>query len=175
MNNRDKLKRHLKRKFFKDDKKVIKIYIESEDDLYNSLDSSKETLSDEVVNYLDRTTETLLPLSSVTIMIDSKDDVNLKHFERCLKIHYGIEKLNYTRIDKKILRKKIFLLSVSLITFLSFILFKNIIDEVRSFVLTLAVWEFVDMLIYEDEEEEIKRYVADILAKAEVESNIISK
>lgn len=171
MNYKEKLKKHIKKKYYKDDQKIVKLNIHSEDELYNHLDSSCETLSDEVINYLNRSVETLLPLSSISIMIENSEGIDLKHFEKCLHIHYGIERMNYERIERKIKRKKIFLLIVSLLTLVSFILFDNIIAEIRSFVLTLAVWEFVDMLLYDDEEEEINMYIAEVLEKAKVIKN----
>jgi len=171
MNYKEKLKKHIKKKYYKDDQKIIKLNIKCEEELYNHLDSTHETLSDNVIDYLNRSVETLLPLSSVSVMIENSDDINLKHFEKCLHIHYGVERMNHERIERKINRKKIFLLFVSLITFISFIFFENVINEIRSFVFTLAVWEFVDMLLYDDEEEEIKMYTAEILEKAKVIKN----
>ena len=98
----EKLKKYIKKKFYKNDEKVITIHIETEKELYNNLDGMKDTLSDDVVEYLERATETLLPLNQIQIKVDSKDKVDLENFQKCLKVHYGIELLNQERIEKMI-------------------------------------------------------------------------
>lgn len=161
------LKRYIKKKYYKDDKKVITIHIEDEKELYNSLDGLKDTLRDDVTDYLERSAETLLPLNKINIKIESKTKVDLENFQRCLKVHYGIENLNCERIEKMVNNKKIFLLVVAVITMISFA-FKDSLYEIKSFALTLSIWEYIDMKLYKDEEEEIKKYIFELLENASV-------
>lgn len=168
MDENDKLlKKYLKKKYYKNDKKVITIHVENEKELYNSLDGMNDTLSDDVTSYLERSAETLLPLNKINIKIDCKKKVDLENFQKCLKVHYGIENLNNERIEKMVNNKKIFLLVVAVITALSFA-FTDSLYEIKSFVLTLSVWEYIDMKLYTDEEEEIKKYILELLEKASV-------
>lgn len=161
----NKLKRYLKKKYYKDDQKIITIHVDDERQLYNSLDGLKDTLSEQVTDYLERSAETLLPLNSINIKIDSRHKIDLENFQKCLKIHYGIENMNCERIEKMVARKKAFLLIMAFITALTFI-FMDGLYEIRSFVLTLSVWEYIDMKIYSDEEEDIKRYIMELLEHA---------
>ncbi len=161
------LKRYIKKKYYKDDKKVITIHVEDEKELYNSLDGLKDTLRDDVTDYLERSAETLLPLNKINIKIESKTKVDLENFQRCLKVHYGIENLNCERIEKMVNNKKIFLLVVAVITMISFA-FKDSLYEIKSFALTLSIWEYIDMKLYKDEEEEIKKYIFELLENASV-------
>ncbi len=161
------LKRYIKKKYYKDDKKVITIHVEDEKELYNPLDGLKDTLRDDVTDYLERSAETLLPLNKINIKIESKTKVDLENFQRCLKVHYGIENLNCERIEKMVNNKKIFLLVVAVITMISFA-FKDSLYEIKSFALTLSIWEYIDMKLYKDEEEEIKKYIFELLENASV-------
>jgi len=163
----ERLKKYIKKKFYKDDKKIITISIKDEDELYNSLDKEKDTLSDELTSYLERTTETLLPLNKVEIKIDCKKNVDLENFKKCLVVHYGIENLNYDRVERLTKRKKVFLLIVALITLTTFLFIKSLY-EVRYFIATLALWEYIDMIIYKDEEGEIKKFIYELLDDATV-------
>lgn len=168
MEQDEKLKKYLKKKYYKNDEKVITLHIKDESELYNSLDSMKDTLSDSITDYIERTAETLLPLNRVKIKIDCKKKVDIENLKKCLNVHYGIENLNYERIDRLVTGKKTFLLVVALIV-LSTFLFMDSLYEVRYFVATLALWEYIDMNIYTDEEDEIKKYIYEILEVAEIE------
>ena len=157
----------MKKKYYKNDKKVITLHIDEEKELYNSLDPLKDTLSDKVTDYLERSAETLLPFNEIKIKIKCEKPINIKNFERCLKIHYGIETLNFERIEKLVKKKKTFLLLVAILTAITF-LFITTFDEIRYFILSLSIWEFIDMNLYNDEEEDIKNYIIEMLAFAEV-------
>ena len=146
---------------------MITIHVEDEKELYNPLDGLKDTLRDDVTDYLERSAETLLPLNKINIKIESKTKVDLENFQRCLKVHYGIENLNCERIEKMVNNKKIFLLVVAVITMISFA-FKDSLYEIKSFALTLSIWEYIDMKLYKDEEEEIKKYIFELLENASV-------
>ena len=98
MKKDEKVKKHIKNKYYKDDKKVISLHIDEEKDLYNSLDVSNETLSYDVTRYLEANAETLLPLSDILIEVDCNKKIDIVQFEKCLKLHYGIETLNAKRI-----------------------------------------------------------------------------
>lgn len=161
------LKRYLKKKYYKDDLKIITLHVDDEKELYNSLDGMRDTLSDDVTDYLERSAETILPLNKINIKIECKKKVDLENFQRCLKVHYGIENLNCERIEKMVNNKKIFLLAVAVITAISFA-FKDSLYEIKSFALTLSIWEYVDMKLYKDEEEDIKKYIFELLENATV-------
>lgn len=165
MNQEEKLKKYIKKKYYKDDRKVITLHIEDESELYNSLDSMRDTLSDEVTSYIERTTETLIPLNKVEIRIECDKNVDVDNFEKCLKVHYGIENLNYDRVEKIKKKKETFLLVVAILTLATF-LFMTTLSEVRNFIVTLAIWEYIDMKIYTDEQEEIKKYIFELLDDA---------
>lgn len=167
MNQEEKLKKYIKKKYYKDDCKVITLHVNDEAELYNFLDPAKDTISSEVTDYLERYMETLIPLNKIEIKIECPKKIDLQNFERCLKIHYGIENLNYDRVQKLKAKKKTFLLIVGLITLATF-LFMHSLYEVRYFIATLAIWEYIDMKIYTDEEEEIKKYVFELLDDATV-------
>lgn len=165
MTQQEKLKKYIKKKYYKDDRKVITIHVNDERDLYNSLDVTQDTISEAVTDYLERTMETLIPLNKIEIKIDCKKDIDTSNFERCLKVHYGIENLNYDRVEKLKNRKQMFLLVTALITLTTF-LFMHSLNEIRNFIVTLAIWEYIDMKIYTDEEEEIKKYIFELLDDA---------
>lgn len=167
MNQEERIKKYIKKKYYKDDRKVITLHIKDELELYNHLDSAKDTISSDVTNYLERSMETLIPLNKIEIKIDCPKKVDLKNFERCLKIHYGIENFNYDRVEKLKRKKETFLLTAGLIT-LSTFLFMHSLYEVRYFIATLAIWEYIDMKIYTDEEDEIKKYIFELLDDATV-------
>lgn len=164
----DKLKKYLKKKYYKDDRKVIAINVEREEDLYNNLDGLKDTLNDEVTEYLKRSVETILPLNKVTIAVNCKGKIDLENLKRCIKIHYGVENLNFARIERLANRKKHFLLFVALATLLSFIIDYSSLLEIRNFILTLAIWEYIDIILGHDEEDDIEMYVTKVLEDAEV-------
>ena len=67
--NNDKLKKYLKKKYYKDDRKIITIHIEREDELYNTLDGMKDTLNETITDYIKRSAETHLPLNKVEIKV----------------------------------------------------------------------------------------------------------
>lgn len=159
------LKKYIKKKFYKNDEKVIDITVKEEGELYNSLDGMRDTLSNDVTEYLERATETLLPLNQIKINIQCNDEVDLENFQKCLKVHYGIELLNQERIDKMIKRKKIILLTIAIISSAIFF-FVETSSEIISFVVTLSIWEFVDLILNSDEEEEIKNYTYEMLERA---------
>lgn len=164
----EKLKKYLNKKYYKDDRKIIPINITSEDELYNTLDGLRDTLKDNITDYLKRSVETILPLNSITIEVHCKKKIDIDNLERCIKIHYGIENLNYSRIEKLERRKKHFLLIVAVVTLLSFLFDASNLLEVRNFIATLAIWEYIDMILSHDEEDEIDMYVTKILEDAEV-------
>ncbi len=163
----EKLRKYLHKKYYKNDRKIITIHIEDEAELYNSLDSAKDTLSNDVTSYLERTAMTILPLNNIEIKVDCKSKIDLKNFEKCLHIHYAIENLNSERIERLEWCKSIFLLSVGIITFITFF-FMDSLYEVRYFITTLAIWEYIDMKIYKDDREEIKKYIYELLDEATV-------
>lgn len=162
----EKLKKYLKKKYYKDDRKVITIAIKDESELYNTLDGMKDTLSDSVTDYLNRNVETLLPLNEIAIKVECKKKIDLDNFQKCLKVHYGTENLNYDRIRKLEERKKMILLFIALFTMISFLIEHVTLMEVRNFVVTLAIWEYIDMILGHDEEDDIKVYVSKLLEDA---------
>lgn len=161
----EKLKKYIKKKFYKNDEKIITIHIEKESELYNNLDGMKDTLSDDVTEYLERSTETLLPLNQIQIKVECKEKVDLDNLQNCLKVHYGIELLNHERIEKMVKRKKIVLLLIAILASSTFLFFEDP-SEIRSFVVTLSIWEFVDLILNKDEEDEIKNYTYEMLERA---------
>lgn len=161
----EKLKKYIKKKFYKNDEKVIEIWVKDESELYNSLDGAKDTLRSDITEYLERVTETLLPLNQIKIKVKCDKAIDLSNFQKCLKVHYGIELLNSSRIEKMIKRKKIILLTIAAIsTFLFF--FVETSSEIISFIVTLSIWEFVDLILNSDEEDEIKNYTYEMLERA---------
>ncbi len=162
----DKLKKYLKKKYYKDDHKIITLNVKNEAELYNTLDGAKDTLSDHITDYLNRNVEALLPLNSIEIKIECSKKVDLANFQKCLKVHYGIENLNYARIRQLERRKKYFLLFTALVVMLSFYFDTSTLLEVRNFVVTLSIWEYIDMILGHDEEDDIKEYVSDLLEDA---------
>ena len=164
--NNDKLKKYLKKKYYKDDRKIITIHIEREDELYNTLDGMKDTLNETITDYLKRSAETLLPLNKVEINVESSQKIDLENFQKCLKVHYGIENLNYARIKKLEKRKKCVLLIIAFFTMLSFYFDTHTLLETRNFVVTLSIWEYIDIILGHDEEDDIKEYVSDLLEDA---------
>lgn len=169
MRKNDKLRRHIMKKYYKNDKKVITVTIKDEKELYNSLDGSNETLSDAVTDYLECNTETLLSLSNVTIKIECKKEVDLEHFSKCLKLHYGISLLNCERINKLAFKKKLLLLCIAIVAFILTIFTKNMFNEILTFIGTLAVWELADVLVFTEEEDRIEEYIYEVLKNAKVE------
>lgn len=165
---KEKLKKYLKKKYYKDDYKVVILNIEDEEALYNSLDAMKDTLNDDVTEYLNRNVETILPLNKVMIKIECPKKVDLDNFQKCLKVHYGVENLNYCRIKRLEKRKKYVLLTIALLTMLSFYVDSTTLLEVRNFVVTLSIWEYIDIILGHDEEDDIKTFVSEILEDAEV-------
>lgn len=165
MNGDEKLKKYIRKKFYKNDEKVITIHITSEEELYNHLDGMNDTLSDDVTEYLERSLETLLPLNRIQIKIDCTNKVDLENFQKCLRVHYGIELLNQERIENIIKRKKIFLLTIAAFAALVLLLSKTS-NEIISFIVTLSIWEFVDLILNRDEEDEIKKYTYEMLKRA---------
>lgn len=164
--NNDKLKKYLKKKYYKDDRKIITIHIEREEELYNTLDGMKDTLNEAITDYLNRSAETLLPLNKVEIKVESSQEIDLENFQKCLKVHYGIENLNYARIKKLEKRKKCVLLIIAFFTMLSFYFDTHTLLETRNFVVTLSIWEYIDIILGHDEEDDIKEYVSDLLEDA---------
>lgn len=164
--NNDKLKKYLKKKYYKDDRKIITIHIEREEELYNTLDGMKDTLNESITDYLNRSAETLLPLNKVEIKVESSQKIDLENFQKCLKVHYGIENLNYARIKKLEKRKKCVLLIIAFFTMLSFYFDTHTLLETRNFVVTLSIWEYIDIILGHDEEDDIKEYVSDLLEDA---------
>lgn len=165
---KEKLKKYLKKKYYKDDYKVVVLNIEDEEELYNSLDAMKDTLNDDVTEYLNRNVETILPLNKVMIKIECPKKVDLDNFQKCLKVHYGVENLNYCRIKRLEKRKKYILLIIALLTMLSFYVDSTTLLEVRNFVVTLSIWEYIDMILGHDEEDDIKTFISELLEAAEV-------
>jgi len=168
MTSDERLKRYIRKKYYKNDHKVITIHVKEEEELYNPLDKMRDTLSDDVMDFLERSAETLLPFNKVQIRIEGPLVLDRDNFQRCLQVHYGIENLNCDRVEKIIHRKKTFLLIVAFIVLATYLFLGDVLSELRSFVLTLAVWEYVDMFIYKDEDEEIRRYICEMLENAEV-------
>lgn len=164
--NNDKLKKYLKKKYYKDDRKIITIHIEREEELYNTLDGMKDTLNESITDYLNRSAETLLPLNKVEIKVESSQKIDLENFQKCIKVHYGIENLNYARIKKLEKRKKCVLLIIAFFTMLSFYFDTHTLLETRNFVVTLSIWEYIDIILGHDEENDIKEYVSDLLEDA---------
>ncbi len=164
--NNDKLKKYLKKKYYKDDRKIITIHIEREEELYNTLDGMKDTLNESITDYLNRSAETLLPLNKVEIKVESSQKIDLDNFQKCIKVHYGIENLNYARIKKLEKRKKCVLLIIAFFTMLSFYFDTHTLLETRNFVVTLSIWEYIDIILGHDEENDIKEYVSDLLEDA---------
>lgn len=164
--NNDKLKKYLKKKYYKDDRKIITIHIEREEELYNTLDGMKDTLNESITDYLNRSAETLLPLNKVEIKVESSQKIDLENFQKCIKVHYGIENLNYARIKKLEKRKKCVLLIIAFFTMLSFYFDTHTLLETRNFVVTLSIWEYIDIILGHDEEDDIKEYVSDLLEDA---------
>lgn len=165
MDSDEKLKKYIKKKFYKDDEKIITIHVNDEDELYNHLDGANDTLSDDVTEYLERVAETLLPLNQIQIKIDCKKKVDLDNFQKCLKVYYGIELLNQERIEKLVRRKKVILLLIAALASSTFLFLKTS-SEIISFIVTLSIWEFVDMILNKDEEDEIKSYTFEMLERA---------
>ena len=167
----ERIKKHLKKKYYKDDKKVITIHVDEENELYNKLDMSKETLSEAVTDYLEKNAETLLPLSEVTIAIDCPKEVDLNRFKESLQLHYGISIMNADRLINIVKRKKWFLLASALVAFLLSYWLKEFVADLFSFIGSLAIWEFCDILVFEDEKDTIMAYVYEVLESANVIKN----
>jgi len=168
MTNDERLKRYIRKKYYKDDQKVITINVKKESELYNPLDGMNDMLANDVMEFLERNAETLLPFNKIQIRIEGPKKIDRDNFQKCLRVHYGIENLNCDRVEKIIHRKKTFLLIVAFLALLTYLFMGDTLGEVRSFVLTLAIWEYVDMNIYKDEDEEIRRYICEMLENAEV-------
>lgn len=172
---KERLNYHLKRKYYKKDKKVIVLHVDNESELYSKFDITGETIREEVVDYLEVNVETLLPLSEITIAIDSPNEVDLNRFKKALHFHYGICLLNENRIMKIIRKKCIFLLITAFISLILAALFKNIGREIFVFVGTLAIWELADFFVFSDEEDMILAYVYEVLQNAKIIKNDATK
>lgn len=165
---RDKLKLHIKNKYYKNDKKVITLNLDNEMELYNKFDYTKETLSNDITSYLESNTEVLLPLSDITIEIKSKDSIDIEKFKKCLKLHYAIEELNANRLNKLALRKKIILFLITVIAFIVAYYSKGALNEIFYFIGTLSIWELCDIVVFEEDEDKIREYIYEILEDADV-------
>ena len=49
---------------------------------------------------------------------------------------------------------------------LSFYFDTHTLLETRNFVVTLSIWEYIDIILGHDEEDDIKEYVSDLLEDA---------
>lgn len=172
---KDRLNYHLKRKYYKKDKKVIVLHVDNETELYSKFDITGETIRQEVIDYLEINVETLLPLSEITIAIDSTQEIDLNRFKKALHFYYGICLLNENRIIKIIRKKCIYLLIAAVISLILAALFKNIGREIFVFVGTLAIWELADFFVFSDEEDMIIAYVYEVLQNAKIIKNDASK
>ena len=172
---KERLNYYLKKKYYKDDKKGIVLHGDDESELYNKFDITGETIRDEVVDYLENNVETLLPLSEITIAIDSPKEVDLNRFKKALHFHYGICLLNETRIMKIIRKKCIYLLIAALVSLVLAAVLENIGREIFVFVGTLAIWELADFFVFSDEEDMILTYVYEVLQNAKIIKNDASK
>ncbi len=164
----ERLKKYLKKKYYKEDRKIITLTISNEKELYNTLDGMRDTLNDNVTDFLNRSVETLLPINEVEIRVECPKKIDLENFQHCLKVHYGIENLNYARIKKLEHRKKYILLCIALIMMSSFYFENATLLEVRNFIVTLSIWEYIDMILAHDEEDDIKEYISKLLEEATV-------
>ena len=64
----------------------ITIHVEDEKDLYNSFDSSKETLSDDFISYIEGQLEEKKIVQHVQLSIESEKPFDSKQFEKAMDI-----------------------------------------------------------------------------------------
>ena len=169
MGRKERLKRYLRTKYYKKDKKVIKLKLNSESDLYNPLDASFETLSDNVTRYLEQMIETLMPLSEITISIECNEKVDLVKFKKALNLHYGLKLLRRERYRNIAKYKMLALVTIAFVSLIFAFSDKGFVKEIFSFLTTLSIWDLTDMLIFRDEKNLVKEFVYDILEDSNIE------
>lgn len=168
INRKDRLKRYLKNKYYRDDKKVIELKIDSEEQLYNKYDSSSEMIDRDITSYLEATTEALLPLGEINICIKSPKKCDVEKFKRSLNMFYGVKILNVERYATIKRKKEAVLLLIAALSFIIALSTVDIVSSIFSFIGTLSIWQFTDMIIFRDEEKIVKEFVYDILEDASV-------
>ena len=142
--------------------KVIKIKIEDEKDIYNRFDSSRNTLSEEVLEYITSELQTCESKANVHVEVESDKEIDIYNFNKALDNYCSKE---IDKIDKKIRfnRVKMFLLITVGIIFVTLsVVLHNIIHEILTTIIatigSFTFWEALDILILGNNELKIDKH-----------------
>ncbi len=145
----------------------ITVHVEDERDLYNSFDSSRETLSDDFVSYLEGHLEDRKLAESVTLTIESDGKVDEKQLEKAMDIFLA-EKTKSLNKEKRIKRwESIRLVLIGCIFVLVGVAFadklSSVIAAIVSTIGSFSIWEASNIWIREIPDLRMKKALILIL------------
>ena len=151
----------------------IQVKVRNEEELYNRFDETKNTLSDEVISYIEENLNKKRILVNLIIKIKSDNFIDEKQIEKAFKVYID-NKIELNQRHKRFNRLRqirlfvigLIFISISIIigTILNSVLY-TIISTVGSF----AIWEASNIWIVENMESKIEKRILQSLLKAKIE------
>lgn len=130
---------------------IINIKIDNELELYNRFDETNQTISDDIISYIENKIEEIPIYNSIEIDIKCDKIVDIENFSKSYQkyINKELKKKNKEIIFNKI--RKILLLIIGIIfILLSFALsskVETIITEIISIIGSFSIWEVADLVL----------------------------
>lgn len=140
---------------------VIRICVNEESDLYNTLDDSKTTLSNDVISYYeDKISHTTLN-DTFIIEIVSKKNIDIESFREAFRYYLADKITDYKQDMKRDTIKEIFFLILGvffLLTSYSFNKNGHILVDFMSIMGWFSIWEMANLMILENRNDRREIY-----------------
>lgn len=142
-------------------KSYINVHVTNENELYNPFDITRKTLSDEVINYIEREEELIPIYNKIEINVETQKEIDIDNFKQAYEEYF--EDVISTK-NKKIKfnnAKKIWLAIIGMLFIIASItltnIFNTIVTDVLSIIGSFAIWEVADLIILGNKEIKLKK------------------
>lgn len=157
-------------------KSYINIHVTDEDELYNSFDSTRKTLSDEVINYIEREEELIPIYNKIEVNIETDKNIDLNNFNQAYDEYFEDVISTKNKQMKFNNLKKVWLGIIGMLFIIASITLTNmlntIITDVLSIIGSFAIWEVADLIILGNKEIKLEKFHLAKLLNANIKEEI---
>ena len=130
---------------------IINLCIDSESELYEKYDDTSETVSSDVISYIENKIENVPIYNTLEIQIKCDEKINIEKFNNAFQkyISNEIEKRNKEIKFNKVRKFLLFIIGIIFII-ISFALSSktdSILTEITSIIGSFAIWEVADLVL----------------------------
>ena len=150
----------------------IAISIQNENELYNSFDDSKMTISSDVIDYIFEKYQNRGLLEKLVIHIISDEPVDKDNLTKAFQNYLDTQRLQLTKQKRRNMVKQLWMFGIGVV-FIGFGIYATdklptLIGEIISTVGAFSMWEAASIWIVENPGNSLKKHWIDILEKTEI-------